>query len=149
MGWIHVAAGRSDRWMRWGGFSAIVQLVALMAGLPFGVIGVATSYTIAMFVLFVPALVYSGRPVGIGTRDVLQAVGPQITAALIAVGVGFAVQLGFLTEFSRLLRFCISIVVCLAAYLTIVIGVFRVTDPLQLAFSVLRDFRSIRSPASS
>lgn len=149
MGWIHVAAGRSDRWMRWGGVSAIVQLAALAAGLPFGVIGVATSYTIAMFVLFVPALVYSGRPVGIGTRDVLQAVGPQITAALIAVGVGFAVQLGFLMEFSRLLRFCISIVVCLAAYLTFVVGVFRVTDPLQLAFSVLRDFRSIRSPASS
>ena len=62
MGWLHVAAGRADRWMRWGVYSAIVQLLALAVGLPFGVTGVAVAYAIAMFGLFVPALVYSGRP---------------------------------------------------------------------------------------
>ena len=149
MGWIHVAAGRADRWMRWGGFSAVFQLLALAAGLPFGVIGVATAYTIAMFALFVPALVYAGRPVGIGSKDVLQAVGPQTMAGLIAVAVGFVVQLEFLAEFSQLMRVFVSVMVCLAAYFAVVIGVFRVTGPLHLAFSVLRDFRAIRSPASS
>ena len=85
MGWLHVAVGRADRWMRWGVYSAFVQLMALAAGLPFGVTGVAVAYAIAMFGLFVPALVYSGRPIGIRTRDVLQAVGPQMTAGLVAV----------------------------------------------------------------
>jgi PST family polysaccharide transporter len=149
MGWIHVAAGRADRWMWWGACSAVFQLLALAAGLPFGVTGVAIAYTIAMFALFVPALVYAGRPVGIGTRDVLQAVGPQTVASLVAVAVGFVVQLEFLGELPQFMRVFISGMVCLAAYLAVVVGVFRITGPLHLAFSVLRDFRAIRSPAST
>ena len=98
MGWLHVAAGRADRWMRWGVYAAIVQLLALVAGLPFGVTGVAIAYAIAMFALFVPALVYSGRPVGIHTSDVLRAVGPQMIGALVAVTAGFLVQFEFLAE---------------------------------------------------
>jgi len=149
MGWLHVAAGRADRWMWWGVYSAVFQLLALAAGLPFGVTGVAIAYTIAMFVLFVPALVYAGRPVGIGTKDVLQAIGPQTVAALTAVAVGFLVQQEFLGELSQFMRVFVSAMVCAAAYFAVVIGVFRVTDPLRLVFSVLRDFRAVRSPAST
>jgi polysaccharide transporter, PST family len=123
--------------------------LALAAGLPFGVTGVAIAYTIAMFALFVPALVYAGRPVGIGTKDVLQAIGPQTIAGLTAVAVGFVVQLEFLGELSQFMRIFVSGMVCAAAYFAVVVGVFRVTDPLRLVFSVLRDFRAVRSPAST
>jgi PST family polysaccharide transporter len=102
-----------------------------------------------MFALFVPALVYSGRPLGIGTRDVLQAVGPQTVAGLAAVAVGFGVQLEYLGELSQFTRIFASSVICLVTYLAIVVGIFRVTGPLQLAFSLLRDVRAIRSPAST
>jgi PST family polysaccharide transporter len=149
MGWLHVAAGRADRWMRWGIYSVVVQLLALAAGLPFGVIGVATAYTIAMFGLFVPALVYSGRPIGIHGRDVLRAVGPQTIGGLIAVAVGFLVQLEFLADVSLFLRIFVSGMVCLLTYFAVVVGLFRITAPLQLAFSVLHDFRGFRTPAGS
>ena len=149
LGWVHVAAGRSDRWMRWGLVSAVCQLVALAVGLPFGAIGVATSYTIAMFGLFIPAVVYAGRPVGIGVRDVLQTIGPQTAAALFVVVFGFAVQQSFLGELHQLLRVFVSSLICLAAYLAIVVGVFRVTAPLRLAVSVLRDFSPLRLQANS
>jgi len=145
LGWLHVAAGRSDRWMRWGFFSAVCQLVALIAGLPFGLIGVAIAYTIVMFGLFVPALAYAGHPVGIGVRDVLSAVGPQIAAGLIAAALGFMVQQAFLVDFSPLMRFFVSAAICTAAYLTVVVGVFRVTGPLHLAVSMLRHFGPMRS----
>jgi PST family polysaccharide transporter len=145
MGWMHVATGRSDRWMRWGFFSAVCQLVALMAGLPFGPVGVATSYTIAMFGLFVPALVYSGRPIGIAGKDVLRAVGPQTIAGLVAVAFGFMVQQLLLADLSQLMRFCVSVPICLAAYFAVVVGIFNVTGPLQLAFSLLRDLGPVRS----
>jgi PST family polysaccharide transporter len=148
MGWIHVAAGRADRWMRWGFYSAVVQLAALAAGLPFGVTGVATSYAVAMFVLFVPALVYSGRPIGIRSRDVLQAIGPQTIAGLIAVAAGFLVQLEFLAGASQLMRMFVSGMVCLLAYLAVAVGLFRVTAPLHLVFSALRDLRAARMPAN-
>ena len=129
--------------------AAIVQLLALAAGLPFGVTGVAIAYAIAMFALFVPALVYSGRPVGIHTSDVLRAVGPQMIGGLIAVTAGFLVQFEFLADVSPLLRIFASGMVCLLTYLAVVAGIFRITAPLQLAFSVLHDIRGFRTPADS
>ena len=145
MGWIHVAAGRSDRWMRWGIFSAVCQLVALGVGLPFGITGVAIAYVIATFGLFVPALAYAGSPVGIDSKDVLRAVGAPMTSALIVVAFGFGLQQLLLSGFSPLVRFLISAPFCLATYLAVVVGVFRITDPLRLAFSLVREFGPLQS----
>jgi PST family polysaccharide transporter len=125
--------------MRWGIFSALCQLVALAVGLPFGITGVAVAYVIATFGLFVPALVYAGGPVGIDAKDVLRAVGAPMTSALIVVAFGFMLQQLFLTGFSPLVRFLVSVPFCLAMYIAVVVGVFRVTDPLQLAFSLIRE----------
>lgn len=146
MGWLHVAAGRADRWMRWGVYSAFVQLMALMVGLPFGVTGVALAYASTAFALCVPAIVYSGEPFGIRSMDVLKVVGPQIVAGVVAVFAGFFVQLEFLGDYSSLMRMFISGMVCLVTYLAVVTGVFRVTSPLYLVFSVLRDLRIVRMP---
>lgn len=139
MGWLHVVAGRSDRWMRWGVFSAMCQLVALAAGLPFGAMGVAIAYTVAMFCLFVPALAYAGRPMGIRVTDVLSATAPQMVSALVAAACGFLVQQFFMHELSEIVRFIASIPICVGVYLALVLGVFKITGPLKLALSLLRD----------
>jgi PST family polysaccharide transporter len=144
LGWLHVAAGRSDRWMRWGFFSAIVQLAALLAGVPFGLAGVATAHAVATFCLFAPALIYAGQPFGIGSKDVLGAVGPQIVGGLITVGVGLAAQQQFLSDYSQAARFAVSVLVCLIVYFAVVVGVFRVTGPIRLGLSLIRDFTPIR-----
>jgi polysaccharide transporter, PST family len=149
LGWLHVAAGRPERWMRWGLFSAVCQLAALLAGLPFGPIGVATAYTVIMFGLFVPALIYAGRPLGIVAKDVLLAVGPQTAAGLITVAFGFIMQQTLLVDFSHLTRFCISGLICLATYLLVAVGLFKVTRPLLLAISLMRDFGLLRARGSS
>jgi len=99
--------------------------------------------------LFVPALVYAGRPVGIGVRDVLPVVGPQTAAGIITVAFGFMVQQVFLADFSPLARFLVSAHISLATYLVVAVGVFRVTGPLRLVFSLLRDFGRMRSRGSS
>lgn len=144
LGWLHVAAGRSDRWMRWGFLSAIVQIVAIFAGLPFGMAGVATAHAVATFCLFVPALVYAGQPLGIGAADVLRAVGPQTVAALATVAVGLTIQHLFLGDLSRPVRFGLSGAVCVAVYLGVAVGIFRATGPLRLVFSLARDFGLLR-----
>jgi PST family polysaccharide transporter len=149
LGWLHVTAGRSDRWMRWGVYSAIFQLAALVIGLPFGLVGVATAYALAMFFLFLPALAYAGKPLGIGASDVLRAVGPQMVAALGAVAIGVAAQLLFMADYGRLARFLVSGSICTVAYMLIAVGVFRVTRPLQLALSLLHDLNPMRRWRSS
>jgi PST family polysaccharide transporter len=68
---------------------------------------------------------------------------------LIAVTAGFLVQFEFLADVSPLLRIFVSGMVCLLTYLAVVAGIFRITAPLQLAFSVLHDLRGFRTPAGS
>jgi PST family polysaccharide transporter len=136
LGWLHVAAGRADRWRHWGVASCGVQLVALFCGLPFGAIGVAASYTVSMYLLFVPAIVYAGRPLGIGVSDLMKAVTPQLVGALVAAGVGFLLRFAYLTDASALARILLLTVVCGIVYLAITVGVFRVTKPLEVAASL-------------
>jgi PST family polysaccharide transporter len=102
-----------------------------------------------MFALFVPALVYAGQPLGIGVKDVLPVMGPQTVAGLSAVAFGFTVQHVFLIDLSQLVRFFVSALICLTTYLAVAVGIFRVTGPLQLAFSVLKEFGPMRSRGSS
>lgn len=149
LGWLHVPTGRSDRWMRWGFFSAIGQVLAVAAGLPFGLIGVTTTCAIAAYILFLPALIYAGRPAGIRTNDVLAAVGPQTVAGLITVALGLTIRELFLADIGVFARFFLSSVICTSVYLVVAIVIFRVTEPLRLGLSVLRDFNPIRSLRSS
>ncbi len=97
-----------------------------------------------MFGLFVPALVYSGRPIGIGTKDVLRAVGPQTVAGLATVAIGFLAQhapsrRSISPVEIRRLRADLH-----AIYLVLAVAVFGVTDPLRIAFRAVRDFSPMR-----
>ncbi len=144
LGWLHVAAGRSDRWMRWGIISTVIQLAALFCALPFGLVGVACAYALTTHCLFLPALVYAGRPLGIRAIDVVKAVGPQLVSALVSAGIGFCIRDVLLAESSRVLRVSVLIVFCLLAYSFLSIGIFRVEKPLLVAKSLLRG--SVASP---
>jgi polysaccharide transporter, PST family len=118
--------------------------MASCCGRAFRPLVVAIAYTVAMFCLFVPALVYAGRPIGIGVSDVLSATGPQMGSAVIAVALGLTMQRLFLLEFSELARLIVSIPICVTTYLAVVLGVFRMTGPLKLASSLLRDFGPLK-----
>jgi PST family polysaccharide transporter len=136
LGWLHVVSGRSDRWMRWGLFSAACQLIALAAGLPFGATGVAASYAGVMFLLAVPALVYAGQPFGITAKDVLAAIGPQVVGAVIAALLGIWLQAHVLAGMPILVRLVLCPAFCVAAYLLVVVRVFKVSRPLELVASM-------------
>jgi PST family polysaccharide transporter len=123
-------------------FSAVCQVAAVLVSLPFGLAGVATAHAIVTYALCVPALTYAGKPFGIKAVDVLRAAGPQTAAALIAVAVGIAITEWFLFDVARITRLLAACVVCLCTYLAVVVGIFRVTAPLSLAYSLVRDFGS-------
>jgi PST family polysaccharide transporter len=138
LGWLHVVAGRTDRWLRWGLVASSVQLLALACGLPFGPFGIAWAHVISMHLLVVPALVYAGRPLGIGVRDVLAAVGAQLAGALVVAGAGFWVR-GALADLPAIERMALLVLLYLAAYVVIVVGVFRVRIPVEVCLAALRD----------
>jgi PST family polysaccharide transporter len=140
LGWLHVSAGRADRWMRWGIVGSVAHLVALFCGLPFGPKGVVIAYVILMYLLFIPALAYAGKPLGIRARDVVRTVGPQFAGALIALAAGLLLQRSLAGEqVPRLVRiFCLTSL-CLAVYYIVVVLLFKVRKPLEVAQTLCRD----------
>jgi len=144
LGWLHVTAGRADRWMRWGLMSSLAQVIALLFGLPFGAIGIATSYTVFMYVMFVPAIVYAGRPLGIGLSHLTKVVGPQLAGALCAAITGFVLRFTWLAAIPWTVRIALLILACAISYLLVTVAVFRVTRPFMVASSLFQDIEIIR-----
>jgi polysaccharide transporter, PST family len=140
LAWLHVAAGRTDRWLRWGVLATCVKLLALFCGLPFGPFGIVWAHVFSMYVLFVPGLAYAGRPLGIGARDVIVVIGAQFAGALATAGVGFALRASLLARLPEIERMAILVLLYLAMYLVVVVGLFRVTVPLKVGRSLVQDF---------
>ena len=93
-----------------------------------------------MYILFVPTLAYAGRPLGLGGRDVIRAVGIQLVGALVTAGVGFVLRFSLLAEVPPIDRIIILVTVYVTMYLVIVVGVGKLRTPVDVFFSVARDF---------
>jgi O-antigen/teichoic acid export membrane protein len=143
-GWLHLSIGRADRWQSWGLVSLGVQVVAVVAGLPFGAMGVAIAVVTASLLIAVPSIVYAGRPIGIGAALVIRAVGPQLIGAVSTAALGWWLHTALLTDYSGLVRVFISGVFCVCIYLAIVVGLFRITEPIRLASGILMDLMGRR-----
>ena len=135
--WLHVAAGRPDRWRRWGVLNCGFTIIALLCGLRYGSIGVAASYAILVYIITVPSILYAGQPLGIRTKDVLVAVGPQVVCALATAGFGFALREMLFEGISVPVRLVLLCFLCCAFYLTVIVLGFRMTKPLAVAASLL------------
>lgn len=66
-GLVVLSCGSSDRYLYWGTANAVLMITAFVAGLPFGISGVAAAYAIANYVVLIPSLLYCfhGTPVTI------------------------------------------------------------------------------------
>ena len=138
-GWLHLSTGRADRWRNWGIIAAAVQVLAVLAGLPFGATGVAVAVVMTSLILAIPSISYAGRPVGAGAALVIRAVGYQLIGAIITAAGGWWLQTATLTHYSSLARICLSTGICISIYLFIVVGLFRFTEPIKVACGVVKD----------
>jgi polysaccharide transporter, PST family len=139
LGWLHVAAGRTERWMRWGLAATGIQWIALFCGMPFGLYGVVTAYVISMFVIFIPAIAYAGRPVGIHARDVIQVSWRPLVGSLVAAAIGFALRDTALAQQSAFLRAAALATAYTTVYLAIVVGLFKLRTPVAALMVLARD----------
>src|ERR1700723_972253 len=135
--WLHVAAGRPDRWRHWGVLNCGFTIIALLCGLRYGAIGVAASYAVLVYITMLPAILYAGQPLGIRTKDVLLTVGPQVTCALATAAFGFALREMLFAGTSMLVRLIVLCFLCSAFYLAVMVLGFRMTKPLAVAASLL------------
>ena len=138
-GWLHLAIGRADRWRNWGVVSLLVQVAAVLAGVSFGPKGVATALVIAFLLLAMPSIIYAGRPIGIGAAFAIRAVGAQLVGAISIAVAGWWLQTMLLADYSSPVRMVLSGAFCSCIYLAIVVGLFRVTEPIRVVGTMVRD----------
>ena len=138
-GWLHLSIGRADRWRKWGIVATLVLVTAVLGGLHFGPSGVAVAVVVATLLLAIPSIIYAGHPVGIGATLVIRAVGPQLIGAISTAAGGWWLQTTFLADYSSFVRIFLSGGFCTCIYLVIVVGLFRLTEPIKVAGSVARD----------
>jgi PST family polysaccharide transporter len=139
LGWLHVTAGRTDRWMRWGVIATCAHLIALFSGLPFGATGVTVAYVICMFLLFIPTIVYAGRPLGIGASAVISVVWRPLVGSLLAVVVGFILRFTLLVDAPGMVTMAALTTAYATVYLVTVVGLLRVRMPIGVVLALLRD----------
>jgi O-antigen/teichoic acid export membrane protein len=138
-GWLHLSIGRADRWQNWGIVSLVVQVVAVLGGLPFGAQGVAMAVVMASLLIAVPSIIYAGRPIGIGAPLVIRAVGPQLIGAISTAALGWWLQTAILSDYSSFVRIFLSGGFCTCAYFAIVVGLFRLSEPIRVAGAIVKD----------
>jgi PST family polysaccharide transporter len=143
-GWLHLSIGRPDRWRNWAVVSVVLRVVTVLGALPFGATGMAVGYVITSLLLAVPSINYAGRPIGIGAALVIRAVGQQLISAIITAAGGWWLLQTSLTHSSSFVRIFLSIAICLFIYIIIVVGLFRLTEPIKVARTIVYDFLNLR-----
>jgi PST family polysaccharide transporter len=102
--WLFVSQGRTQELFRWGLVATATAVVAFILGLPYGAIGVATSYTLLdLFVRAPLLLLWVGRVGPVRTRDLLACLWPAWMAAATIAAVYLLLdrQLGMLPQTAR------------------------------------------------
>ncbi|MFP4013479.1 MAG: lipopolysaccharide biosynthesis protein [Chitinispirillaceae bacterium] len=139
-GWLHISLGRSDRWFWWGVVGSAIMGLFFVAGLPFGTLGVAAGYTISLYLLTCPALLYAGRPVKLSTRELVSGVWRYFAAAAIA-GVLTWYAAMFLGSMQVFFRLAVASVLFAALYLSSVVALYGSFKPLKDNWNLLMLFR--------
>ena len=86
-GLVLLSIGFSKRYFYWGMINAILWCTSFVAGLPYGIEGVATAYAIVNYAVFIPSLFFCFRGTPIKVSLFLKTlVPPMLVAALTATG---------------------------------------------------------------
>lgn len=94
---IFKSTGRTDWLLRWSLVSGVVVIGALIAGLPWGLTGVAIAYAIAAAVLFYPSCAIPLRLVNLRFSALARTLVPYAGATIAMGGVVLVVQAGLAT----------------------------------------------------
>jgi O-antigen/teichoic acid export membrane protein len=84
-GSVMVSMGLTRRYFWMGTFYAVVNVIAFIIGIQYGIIGVATAYVIVQYILFIPSLYYSLFNTPFKVSSFFKSVYPQVVIALILI----------------------------------------------------------------
>ncbi len=133
-GWLFITQGRTDHMFRWGLTGSSIIIAGIIVGLPWGAIGVATSYSITILFIATPLLFwFVGRQGPVRTIDFYHAIIPAGSAALLVLGVLFGFR-----QWMKISRPLIGLAISMAITVVITLIFLVVLPKGRIA---LKDFR--------
>jgi PST family polysaccharide transporter len=81
--WIHLSIGRPGRLLRWNLVELAATASLFLVTLRWGPAGVAAAWSIAYWILLIPAFWYAGRPIKFGVSVLISAIWRYAVAALV------------------------------------------------------------------
>ncbi len=86
-GWLFITQGRTRDMFHWGLIGGTIMIVSIIVGLPWGAVGVATSYSTIFLVIVAPLLFwFVGRRGPVRTADFYRTITPVAFAAACVLG---------------------------------------------------------------
>ena len=140
-GWLHISSGHSRRFFRWGLIGSIIIVVSFLLGLPYGVMGVATAYTIGVYAIIVPCMWYAGNSAGIKVTSIFSVVWRNWCAAVFA-GAGCYLLLVIINYIENIpIRLAFGFLCLIIVYVLSIVALNRSFAPLFQFMSLLKDFK--------
>ncbi len=118
--WVYTALGHADRLFKWGLFAGPLVILSFFLGLPWGPIGVATSFTIMMWLVLVPQLMYCFKTAPVTTTQFFSVCWRPATIAVVAGLAMFFTKIQVSSEFAPI----VVAVLCLLVLLIVGGGMF-------------------------
>jgi len=94
--WISVSTGRGGRLLKLSMVTTALLIGAIVAGLPWGAIGVAAALSIVRFVYYVPTLMYCYHGTPIRLSDFFSAIWRPAVAAIVSGAVLYGIEVTWL-----------------------------------------------------
>ena len=139
-GWLHVSAGRSDRWLKWGIINSSFLAVAFVVGSFYGPKGIAWGYSISMILLTFPAILFAGKPFALKFKQVFSKVWRSILAAILAAVLTSYLKGLRIFSAALLVKLVIAAFLYLGAYVLLTIALHGSLAPLKEMSSLLSIF---------
>ncbi len=83
-GAVMMSYGYSKRYFIWGLINSVVVISSFVVGLPYGIVGVAASYTIGRYIILIPSLYYCFHKTPVTVRLFLKTLSPPLMSILAA-----------------------------------------------------------------
>ena len=135
--WLHVALGRTDRWLRWGLMATVVTALFFFMGIPFGAVGVAVGYTVSLYLLTIPAILYAGKPAGFSIGYILSGIWRYYVAAA-----GAGILCWTFAQKVVIMQLIVKIAACFGVftlvYLIILILLYQGIAPISHFYDILQ-----------
>ncbi|MCA1636363.1 MAG: lipopolysaccharide biosynthesis protein [Acidobacteria bacterium] len=135
-GWLFITQGRTRHMLQWGVVGSTLIVISIVVGLPWGTLGVATSYSLVFAVVVTPLLFYFvGRSGPVRAADFYVTAAPAFCASLSVLASVFL--------FRRLVEVPSPLVGLAAASVIALVSALAVLCALPAGRKALRDAREM------